>query len=137
MFAEIGQQGLPPAGRDFAQSQHGVESMLLGPFVMFIAFRIGHHLAQFDDVLQSIDHPCCCRLAIAAGPAGFLIVGLEGPWQIKMSDKPNVRFVDSHAEGDGGHDNDSFIPEKQRLMGRTQLCTQASVIGIGVEALLT
>ena len=54
-----------------------------------------------------------------------------------MSDKPNVRFVDSHAEGDGGHDNDSFIPEKQRLMGRTQLCTQASVIGIGVEALLT
>ena len=110
--------------------------MLLGPFVMFTAFRIGHHLAQFDDVLQSIDHPCGCWLAVAAGPAGFLIVGLEGFWQIKMSDKPNVRFVDSHAEGDGGHDNDSFIPEKQCLMGRSQLCAQASMIGIGVEALL-
>ena len=40
--------------------------------------------------------------AVAPGAAGFLIVALDGLRQVVVDDEPDVRFVDAHAEGDGG-----------------------------------
>ena len=88
-----------------AQAQHGIQAMLLGAFVFFAALRGRHHLAQFDDILQAVDHPGVGRLAIAPGATGFLVVGLHGLGHIQVRDEAHVRFVDAHAKGDGGDDD--------------------------------
>ncbi len=51
-------------------------------------------------------------LAIAAGAADLLVVGLDGARQGGVNDGANVSFIDTHAEGDGG-DDDAEVPGKK------------------------
>ena len=44
-------------------------------------------------------------LAVAAGPAGLLVVGLEGSGRLEVDDLPDVGQVDAHPEGGGGDDD--------------------------------
>ena len=48
---EVSQQGLAPAAGNFTQPQHGVQAMLLGPFVLLGTIGALHHLPQFDHIL--------------------------------------------------------------------------------------
>ncbi len=42
---------------------------------------------------------------VAAGAAGFLVVGFEGPRHVEVDHRANVGLVDPHAEGVGGDDD--------------------------------
>ena len=52
------------------------------------------------------------RQAVAPGAAGFLIVALQILWQIVMHDETDVRFVNSHPEGNGRRDHAHVVAQK-------------------------
>ena len=134
--AEVLQQGLPAAGGDLAQAQHGVQAMLLRALVFLAALGGFHHLPQFDHVLQTVDHPGIRRLAIAAGATGLLVVGLYRLGHVQVCHEAHVGLVYAHAEGNGGDDDDTLLTQETRLVVGADIRRQAGVIGQGIEALL-
>ena len=77
LLVEIGQQRLAPATGFLAERQHGFQLVPLDALVPLVALGTLHHLPQQQDVLQAVGHPGVGRQAIAAGAAGFLVIGLS------------------------------------------------------------
>ena len=76
------------------------------------------HAALLHDVGQAVGHPGVGGLAVAAGAAGLLVVGLDALRQIEMRDEAHVGLVDAHAEGDGGDDDDAVLAQEALLVAR-------------------
>src|SRR3546814_12049821 len=57
------------------------------------------------------------RLAIAPGTSTFLVIGLNGSGQARMSDEPHVRLIDAHAKGDGGDHPHILAGDEGGLIG--------------------
>ena len=74
-------------------------------------------------------HHCHRSIAIAAGAAGFLVIGLDRFGDPGMGDKAHVGLVDPHSEGDCCHDHDVFAGNKGRLIGGADLRIEPGVIG--------
>ena len=53
---------------------------------------------------------------VSACPSGFLVITLNILGEVVMNDKANIRFVDAHAEGDGGTDDLAIITDKGFLV---------------------
>ncbi len=96
---------------------------------MIVARGAFQHLPKLDHILQAVDHPGGGRIAVPAGPPGFLVVSFQTFGQIHMGHKPHVGLVDTHAESNGSHHNDPIFPQKPLLVLRAHLRRQASVIG--------
>jgi hypothetical protein len=58
------------------------------------------------------------RLAVAAGPAQLLVVGVEGVGGVGVEHEADVGLVDPHAEGGGGDDHRPGAGH-ERLLGRS------------------
>ena len=136
LVAKVIEQGLAPATGDLTQPQHGIEAMLLGPLVLLAAGRSGHHLAQLYHILQAVDHPGVGGQAIPSGPAGFLVVGLHRLGHVQVGHEAHVRFVDTHAEGNGRHHDDPLLAQEAGLVRGPGGCIQAGVVGQCVQSLL-
>jgi len=73
-------------------------------------------------------------LAIAAGAARFLIVGLHAAGDFIMNHESHVRAVDAHAEGVGG-DRDVRLAGDENLLGAGAfLLAHAAMIGDAFDA---
>ena len=75
-------------------------------------FRLLHHVAA------RIEQHAIGRQPVAAGAAGFLIVALDVFRQVGVDHAAHVRFVDAHAEGDGGADDAGLVAEEGVLVAR-------------------
>ena len=53
-----------------------------------------------------------------------------------MRDKAHVRFVDAHAEGDGGAHHDAVLAQEPALVGSAYFSGQAGVVGQGLHAFI-
>ena len=134
IVAEVAQQGRAPARRDFAPAEQRVEFGAFDALVLLVRFGFVHHLAQANHVLQAVGHPRFRRRAVAPGAARFLVVRLHALGQIQVGDETHIRFVDAHAEGDGGHHDHAVFAEKPRLVPRPLARGHAGVVGQGVVA---
>ncbi len=136
LVAEVGEQRPAAAVGDLAPAEQRVELLAIVPLVLLVGVGVVDHLPQAHDVLQSVDHPCVGRLAVAPGAAGFLVVGLDALRQVEMGDEAHVGPVDPHAEGDGGNDDHIVLGEEAVLVFRPHLRAQAGVVRQGVVAVL-
>jgi hypothetical protein len=76
------------------------------------------------------------ELAVSAGSPCLLIVGLRS-WRWRpVDDQSNVRLVDTHAEGAGGHDHVDAISQEVIECEAPPDLAQAGVIGDGAVACL-
>ncbi len=115
-LAEVAQQLHTAALDGLAERQHGVEVRRELAAVRQIALALVDHAALLHHVLQSIGEPGRRRQAVAAGPAGLLVVALDALRQIKVGDEAHVGFVDPHAEGDRGDHHDPVFSQEARLI---------------------
>ncbi|CRP95037.1 hypothetical protein PAERUG_E5_London_17_VIM_2_12_12_01577 [Pseudomonas aeruginosa] len=136
LLVEIGQQRLAPATGFLTERQHGFQLVPLDALVPLVALGTLHHLPQQQDVLQTVGHPGVGRQAIAAGAAGFLVIGLEALGQVEVGDETHVGLVDAHAEGNGRHHDQAFLVEEALLVVGTQFVGQSGVIRQRGEALV-
>ena len=128
-FAEIAEQAAAPAARGLGEAdqrveladRHALERVGAGGFV--------DHAALLHDVGQAIGHPGAGRLAVAAGAAGFLVIGLDALRQIEMRDEAHVGLVDAHAERDGGDDHDAVLVDEAILVAGALTGIEARMIG--------
>src|SRR3546814_781733 len=116
-LAEMGKDRLPPASRSFADPQQGVELGTLDALDVITRGTAVDHPAALDDIGHAIGHPRIRRQAVAAGAAGFLVIGLDGARQVEMRDIAHIRLVYAHAEGDGGDEAQVLLLQEGVLVG--------------------
>src|SRR5579871_6212264 len=75
-------------------------------------------------------------MTIASGATNLLVIGVDRIADIAMKDEAHVRLVDTHAKGDGGHDDLDAILHKRYLDTIAIACRQTGVIkGAGYASL--
>ena len=114
---------------DFTQAQHGIQLLPLDTFKLVVAQGRFQHLPQFDDILQAVNHPGRRGFAVTTGPAGFLVVGFQALGKVQVGNKPDIRFVDAHAKGDGRHNDYAIFAQKAFLVPGSFFGSQAGVVG--------
>ncbi len=60
-------------------------------------------------ILAGVEEDAFGFEAVAAGAAGFLLVGFDGFGHAGVEDEADIGAVDAHAEGDGGDDEVGFF----------------------------
>ena len=70
------------------------------------------------EILGAPEQPGLGRLAVAAGAAGLLIIGLDRFGQAGMGDEAHVGLVDAHAEGDGRDHHHVLAADERGLVAR-------------------
>ena len=135
-FAEMGEDGLAPAVGGFADGEQRLELGALDALDLVGCAALVDHPPALHDIRHAVAHPCFGRLAVAPGPAGFLVVGLDRGRHIHMGDIAHVGLVDAHAEGDGGHEAKLFLLEEGVLVGAAHRSRQARMIGQCPDAFL-
>ena len=81
------------------------------------------------DVLHAVGHPSFRWLAVAAGAAGFLVVGLDAFRQVEVGDEAHVGLVDAHAESDRRAHDQAVLAQEAALVGSPLVGRQAGVVG--------
>ena len=115
-LAEISEQAGAPAVRGFGQTDQRLQ---LGNRDALERFRAGgllDHAPVLHDIRQAIRHPGAGWLAVAPRAPGLLIIGFDAFRQIEMRHEAHVRFIDPHAERDGGDDHDAVFADEAILM---------------------
>src|SRR5208282_3423386 len=129
-FAEIAEQGLPPARNRFAVADQRLD------FLPFDAALLGCRLTAFEQPQQihyigdPVRHPCISREPIASRAARLLVVSLEIFWRVEMGDKAYIRLVDPHTKGNGCNNYDAVVSQKTLLVTLTRRSVETSIIGM-------
>ena len=132
IFAEVIQQQFPAALAGFGVGDGFVQELLAD---LLLRHRLPlHEFLQLLDVFITVVCEADAFLAIPPGPAGFLVISLYAFGNVVVDDKTDIRLVDAHAEGDGGHDDVHLFREELVLVLRPGLGIQAGVIGKGADA---
>ena len=84
------------------------------------------------DVIGTVKRQRFGRCPVTACTADLLIIGLDRLGQVGMRHPANVRLVDPHAKGDGGHDDQPVVCLKPPLDLAPRLGLHAPVIGQGL-----
>ena len=132
VLAEIVEQQFAAALARLRVSQHLGEQLaadlLLGDGLAL------HELLQLLDVLVAVVGDADAFLAVPAGAARLLVVTLDALGDVVVDDEADVRLVDAHAEGDGGHDHPDLLHQELVLVLRARLRIQARVVRQGLDA---
>ena len=92
------------------------------------SWRTTTDITKLDDIGQPVGHPRGGREPVAAGSSGLLVVALDALGQVQVRDEPDVRLVDAHAEGDGGHHHHPVLAQEAGLVGRAHRPGQPRVV---------
>ena len=76
------------------------------------------------------------RLAIAAGAAGFLVVGFDILRQVAVDDEAHVGLIDAHPKGDGGDDDGGVVADEGFLASRAIIGLHAGVVGARADTVV-
>ncbi len=101
--------------------------------------RTGSGRVAVDEVLQRSqvvlagEHLADRRLAVASGPADFLRVVLQALGQVVVIHVADVRLVDAHPEGNGGHHDPVVRGEEPVLDGCAGVGVQPGVVSACVQ----
>ncbi len=115
-LAEMGEDRPPPAACGFADAEQRVELGAGDALDLVRRVALVDHPPAQCDVLHAIEHQGFGRRAVAAGAAGFLVIGFEARRQVEMRDEADVRLVDPHAEGDGRDQDQPLVGEEGVLV---------------------
>ncbi|MCG3120600.1 MAG: hypothetical protein ALAOOOJD_03365 [bacterium] len=126
-FAEIRQQRNTPAALAFRIAEQHAE-MMVGDLALGSGFLIDKE-SDLRHIAVAQQQQAIRAQPVAAGAADFLIIRFKVFRQIIMNDEAHVRFVDPHAERNGGDDNLRVIAEKGFLILRALFVGQAGMIG--------
>jgi len=130
-LAKIAKQRVAAAFECFGQTQKGVQPGVVCAFTLRIRKPFVDLLAAKADVVGAVKRQRVGRRAIAARAADFLVIAFDGFGQVGMGDPAHVGFVDAHAEGDCGHDNQAVFARETRLYLAAQIGVHAAVVVAG------
>ena len=86
------------------------------------------------EVRSAVEHEALGGEPVPPGATGLLAVLLDALGQARVDDEADVRSVDPHPEGDGGHHHVEALPEESLLDPRALRGVEAGVVGHGSNA---
>ena len=113
--------------------RHRFLQELFADFLLCHGFPL-HEFFQFLDILVTVVGNALAFLAVTTGPARLLIIALDALGDVVVDDKAHVRLVDSHAEGDGGHDDVDLLHQELVLVLGPGFGVQAGMVGQGPDS---
>ena len=128
------QQHLAAAAGCLTEADQGIELAVFDPLLGVRGVGVVDEAPQLRYIAGPMHHPGDGRQAIPAGPAGFLVVGLQAFGQVDVGDEAHIGFVDAHAKGDRGHHDHAAIAPKTVEGVAALLGAEAGVIGHRIEA---
>ncbi len=135
-FIKIAQQPHTPAIRRLGQSQERIELAAQAVLEFFAGGAFVNHSALVHHVLQAVQHPGVCGLAVTACTAGFLVVAFNVFGHVQMRDKAHVGLVDTHAKGNRGDHHHALAAQKSVLIGLAHGCVNSGVVRQRVHAFI-
>ena len=127
------QDVLPAGGRSLGIAGHLLQE-LHADFTLGDGLS-GEELLHLLHVLQAIESDAVPLAPIPACPTGFLVIGLQRLGHVVVDDETDIRLVDPHAEGNGGHDHIHVLHEEFILYAGALCSVHAGVIGGGLDAI--
>ncbi len=131
-LTEIVEQHLPAADIRLGVSLRFLKQLTANLFLV-LAFVL-HEFLELLQVLRRIEGETDALTAIAAGATRLLIIALEALGNVVVDDEAHIGLVDTHTEGDGGHDDVDVLLEEVILRLRTFIGLQSGVVRRGLEA---
>mmetsp|Transcript_6466 Transcript_6466/g.11096 ORF Transcript_6466/g.11096 Transcript_6466/m.11096 type:complete len:271 (+) Transcript_6466:2-814(+) len=136
IVAEVGEQHLAATPLRLGETQQRVQTGMVGGFAFGWREALVHLLAAEADVVRAVERERIGRRAIATGAADFLIIALDGLWQISMGNPADVGLVDAHAEGHRGADDQPILLVEPGLDHATILGLHPAVVMAGAVAFI-
>ena len=90
--------------------------------------RPGEEAAQAD-VLGAVEEHGAGGLAVAAGPADLLVVGVDRLADVGVEDEAHVRLVDAHPERDRRDDTSQLSSMKPSCVSSRSAAAEPGVVG--------
>jgi hypothetical protein len=128
LLAEIGQQLGTAALNCLAERQHRVEMDGQTAAVDVVAVRSVDQLALLHHVSQPVRQPGGGGQAVPTGPAGLLVIALDGLRQVEVGDETHVGLVDAHAERDRGDHDQAVLPQETSLIRGSGVPVEPGVV---------
>ncbi len=113
IFAEMFEQYRTTASRSFSQSRQCINPVFLSQLPRIRLFL--QPLPCDDEIPRRPEQMRYCRIAIAARPPAFLIIGLDRFGDACVRDKAHIGLVDPHAKGDSRNHHHILAGDKFRL----------------------
>src|SRR6478609_1949040 len=129
LFAEHAEKRLAATAGRFAKRHEVVELGRLDALALLGRPAV-ENLAPPDlDVARAVQRERVGGEAVAASAANLLIIGFDRRGHVGVKDEPDVRLVDSHAEGDGRANNAIVLAQKGVLIAGAKGMIEPGVIG--------
>ena len=90
---------------------------------------LGGEFFEFVQILGVVEGDAKSFAVVTAGASGLLVVAFETLGHVVVDHEAHVRFVDAHAEGDGGHDDLGFLHQEVILVLDACFGVEAGVVG--------
>jgi hypothetical protein len=132
------QDPLGVAGRltlEHAFTRAAGEALHVASHVVHGGGALGVEADQAAEVIARREQQRLGWLAVASGPACFLVIGLQARWDCPVRDRADVGLVDAHAERVGGHDHRRAAVHERGLACAPRLRGHAGVVGQRGDAL--
>ena len=126
VFPKVIEQQLSAAFSGFGVS-HGFHKQLTADFLLRYRLAL-HEFFQLADVFVAVISYASALQAIASGTSGFLIIAFNALGNVIVDYEPDIRFVNAHTKGDGGHNHTGFFHQEGILVLCTDLGIQAGVV---------
>ena len=107
IFAEIIEQQYSAALAGFCIG-HRFLQQLLADFLLCHRLSL-HKFFQLLDIFVAVIGNALAFLSVPTGAAGFLIIALYALGDVIVNHEADVRLVNAHTEGDGGHNHIHFL----------------------------
>ena len=85
-------------------------------YILFCHLLVSHELLQFLKILMRIESYTTSLATVTSGTTSLLIISLKTLRNVIVDYKANIRFVDTHTEGDSRHDNVNIL-HKELILG--------------------
>ena len=102
-FSEVGKDKIPKTRCGLAVIHHGIQPMVIHPFLVLILPSLLNEVTLDADVPATVKENTFCPGSIPAGTAGLLVIGLQTFGHLVVDDIAHIAFIDSHTEGIGSH----------------------------------
>ena len=131
LFTEIVQQHLPATDARLGIGS-GLSQQLTTDILLGNGFAL-HELIEFLQVLLGVERDTHALTAVTTGTTRLLIVAFQRLGDIIMDNKTHIGLVDTHAKGDGGHNDVNLLHQEVVLGLRTEHRLQTGMIRSGLD----
>ena len=131
VLSKIMEQYFPAAYRTLGIS-YGLIYQLC-PHFSFAQRFIAHQVLQLGNIFVRVIQYTEPFHTVSSGTAGFLVIVLYRLRNIKMDHIPDIRFIDPHPEGNGGHDHLYIFVQELVLPFGTQFLVKAGMVCHGFD----